>query len=193
MSGKILGLDGGTATSGWAILDATTHTFEDLGVVIQPKRDKERTVTLERQRRANNQARVIAAKAPGCSLIAVEQLSLGIKGKIAVLSMGLSWGIILGAVAQLEALGNPRPRLLTIAPKRWQNEVLPSGQNETDYEELARRVGAHLLRRHPKAYAALQRIPEKHQNHAIDAAMIALVGALRPHRCDAIGETQEAA
>ena len=129
---KILGLDGGTATSGWALLDAATCTFEDLGVVIQPKRDEERTATLERQRRANNQAKVIASKAPGCSLIVVEQLSLGMKGKIACVSMGLSWGIILGAVAQLEALGHPRPRLLTIAPKRWQNEVLPSGKDETD-------------------------------------------------------------
>jgi hypothetical protein len=106
--------------------------------------------------------------------------------------MGLSWGIILGAVAQLAALGHPRPRLITIAPQRWQREVLPSAEGQVDYEELARRAGAHLLRRHVRASAALERIPDKHKNHAIDAAMVALVAALRPHRCDAIGEEARA-
>ena len=189
----ILGLDTGTATCGWALLDDARCEFVDLGVVVQPKRDEARTATLERERRAHNQARVITSKAPGCSTVVVEQLSLGIRGKIACLSVGLSWGIILGSVAQLEALGHPRPRLLTIAPQRWQREVLPSAEGEVDYEELARRAAAHLLRRHPRASAALERIPAKHRNHAIDAAMIALVGALRPHRCDAVGETKEAA
>jgi hypothetical protein len=101
----------------------------------------------------------------------------------AMISLGLSWGIVLGVTAMI----SPRPRLLTIAPQRWQREVLPSAERSVDYDELARAAAAHLLRRHPKAIACLARINKGDRNHAIDAAMIALVGALRPSRCDEVG------
>jgi len=186
----ILGLDTGMRTCGWAQLDETRCEFIDLGVVIQPKRDDEaRTITLERERRANLQAQVIAKKAPGCGLIAVEQMSLPRAGGVqAAVSIALSWGIVLGVVALLE----PRPKLLTVAPQRWQREVVPYAGRQVDYGELAEAAAAHILRRHPRAHAALMRIPASHRSHALDAAMIALVAALRPHRCDEVGEAAAA-
>lgn len=185
----ILGIDTGIASCGWALLDEQSCTFLDLGVIVQRKEKRHaRTLTLERARRANVQAGVIAAKAPGCSMIVCEQMSLGMPGAMAKVAIGMSWGIILGVTAMI----SPRPKLLTIAPQRWQREVLPSAGKEVDYDELARAAGEHLLQRHPRAAAALQRIPEKDRQHAIDAAMIALCGALRPQRCDVVGESSAA-
>lgn len=181
----ILGLDTGLKTCGWALLDERRCSFLDLGVVIQPqKKHLARTVTLERARRANIQAGIIAAKAPGCSTVVVEQLSMGVGGRIAQVSIGISWGIVLGVVATLPE----RPRLLTIAPQVWQREVCPSVKGKVDYETLATAVGWHILKRHPLAAEALRKIDDDHKQHAIDAAMIALVGALRPHRCDEVGQ-----
>ena len=180
----ILGIDGGLATCGWALLDDARCEFVDLGVIMQPKRDDSaRTMTLERARRLTVQARVIAQKAPGCSRIVVEQMSLPVGGSVnAVVGIALSWGALVGIVAMTE----PRPHLLTIAPQRWQREVVPYAGKQVDYDELAEAAAAHILRRHPRAHAALMRIPMSYRSHALDAAMITLVGALRPHRCDEV-------
>jgi Holliday junction resolvasome RuvABC endonuclease subunit len=179
----ILGVDTGIATCGWAILDETRCSFVDLGVLIQ-KPIEGAKLTLDRVQRSNALANVLAKHAPGCKTVVVEQLSLGMPGAIAKLSVGLSWGVVLGIVAMLD----PAPRLLTIPPQRWQREVLPNAGRKVDYDELARSAAAHLLSRHPRAAAALEAIPERHRNHAIDAAMIALCGALRPGRCDVVRE-----
>lgn len=184
----ILGVDTGISTAGWALLDETRCSFVDLGVLIQ-KPIEGAKLTLDRIQRSNALANVLARYAPGCKMVVVEQLSLGMPGAIAKLSVGLAWGVVLGIAATLD----PAPKLLTIAPQRWQREVLPNAGRKVDYDELARSAGAHLLARHPRAAAALERIPEKHQNHAIDAAMIALCGALRPGRCDVVREGATAA
>lgn len=174
----ILGIDTGIATCGWALLDPKRCSFEDLGVVTQAKLKGEK-ITLDRARRGNVQAQVLAEKAPGCTLIVVEQMSLGVPGAIAKLSIGMSWGVILGIVAMMD----PRPELLTIPPQRWQREVLPNAGKSVDYDQLARAAAAYILRNHPKAAKALRAIPEKQRNHALDAAMIALCGFLRRDRC----------
>lgn len=184
----ILGVDGGLATCGWALLDETRREFMDLGVIVQPKTDGARTMTLERARRITVQAQVLAQKVPGCSRIVVEQMSFPPGGANAMVPIALGWGALLGIVAMLD----PRPRLLTLSPQRWQREVVPYAGKQVDYEELAEAAAAHILRRHPKAHAALMRIPPSHRSHALDAAMIALVGALRPHRCDEVGEVKAA-
>jgi Holliday junction resolvasome RuvABC endonuclease subunit len=179
----ILGVDTGLATCGWALLDERACSFVDLGVVTQ-KAVKGRTITLDRIQRANALAQVLGSHVRGVSIVVVESLSLGMPGAIAKLSVGLSWGTLLGIVAMLD----PKPRLLTIAPQRWQREVLPNAGKSVDYDELARAAAEHLLARHPAAARALRRIPESKRNHAIDAAMIALCGALRPQRCEDVGE-----
>lgn len=177
----ILGVDTGLATCGWALLDEERRAFVGLGVVIQPP-IKGATITLDRVRRCNALAHALAARAPGCSTIVVEQLSLGMPGAIAKLSVGMAWGTINGIVAMM----NPRPRLLTIHPQRWQREVLVNAGRQVDYDELSRRAATYLLANHPAAARDLKAIDPKDRDHAIDAAMIALVGALRPGRCEKV-------
>lgn len=174
----ILGIDTGLATCGWALLDDRTCRFVDLGVVIQ-KPIKGEKVSLDRMRRANALAGVLAAKVPGVDVVCAESLSLGMPGALAKLAVGLSWGTVLGIVAMME----PRPRLLTIAPQRWQREVLPGAGRAVDYDQLARSAATYLLANHPNAARALRAIDPRDRNHAIDAAMIALCGALHPERC----------
>jgi hypothetical protein len=184
----ILGVDSGLATFGWALLDDSCCSFVDLGVVIAPKTDD--PVTLDRARRCVPHSRLLAKKAQGVSVIVVERMSFPPgAGMNAAVPIALSWGVVIGVHAMLE----PSPKLLTIAPQRWQREVLPHAGRAIDYAELAYVAGQHLLRRHPKAWSMLQRIDEKHHNHAIDAAMIALVAALRPHRCEVVEEGWQAA
>ena len=61
----VLGVDTGLATCGWALLDAGTCSFVDLGVVCAD-RDDDVTLTLDRARRGWAQARILAAKGRGC-------------------------------------------------------------------------------------------------------------------------------
>lgn len=176
----ILGLDTGMATCGWALLDDSKTSFVDLGVVIT-KVLNPKDLTLERARRMNTQANVVAEKAAGCHTVVVEQMSFppGANAKIAI---ALSWGVVLGIVTMLD----PRPRLITIAPQKWQRTVLPNAGKKVDYDELSRVAAKFILSKHPRAAVALQSIPKSHRSHAIDAAMLALVGALRPRDCDAV-------
>lgn len=178
----ILGIDTGLATCGWALLDDEKRAFVDLGVVVT-EQDQDIPVTLDRARRLAIGASVIAAKAPGCSMIVVERMSFppggGVKAAAPIL---LSWGAVVGVVAML----TPRPKLLTIQPQRWEREVLPNAGKQVDYDELAMQAATYLLANHPAAAKALRGIKEKHRNHAIDAAMLALMGALRPNRCERI-------
>jgi len=180
----ILGVDTGMGTGGWALLDETNCSFVDVGVVIT-KRVKDAPVTLDRARRMTVQAGVLAAKAKGANLssIVVERMSFPPGGVNAMVPIALSWGALIGIHAMLD----PQPRLLTIAPQRWQREVLPNAGKNVDYGELARRAAEHILSNHPRAAKAFEAIPPSQWSHAIDAAMIALVGALRPQRCERIG------
>ncbi len=177
----ILGVDTGVATCGWALLDETKCAFVDLGVLIQKPLAGEK-ITLDRIKRSNALAQVLARHAPGCQTIAVESLNLGMPGAIAKLSVGLAWGVVLGIAATLD----PSPRLLTIPPQRWQREVAPHAGKKVNYDELATAAGAYILRNHPRAAKALNAIKPEHQNHAIDAAMIALCAHLRPSKCEVI-------
>lgn len=181
----ILGVDTGMGTGGWALLDEKTCSFHDLGVVLT-KKSKKASISLDRARRMTVQAAVLASKAKAVDLtmIVVEQMSFPPGGVKAAAPILLSWGALLGIVAMMD----PQPRLLTIAPQRWQREVLPNAGKAVDYDELADAAARHILQRHPRAAAKLEAIPEKHRNHAIDAAMIALVGALRPQRCERISD-----
>jgi Holliday junction resolvasome RuvABC endonuclease subunit len=181
----ILGIDTGLATCGWALLDEQTKSFVDLGVVISPPMDER--VTLDRARRCNKQASVLAEKVRGVSCVVVERMSFPQDGKgralvNACVPISLSWGVVLGLVAMLD----PKPRLLTIAPQRWQREVLPNTGRSVDYELLAQRAAEHILKFHPLVAAKLLALKQAERSHAIDAAMIALCGALRPHRCEEI-------
>ncbi|HEY1814880.1 MAG TPA: hypothetical protein VGG74_21180 [Kofleriaceae bacterium] len=178
----ILGIDTGLATFGWALLDDTACSFVDLGVVITKPVEGDRAVTLDRAARANAQAVVIAERAKGCHTIVVERMSFPPGGANALVPIALSWGVAIGVIATLA----PRPRLLTIAPQRWQREVLPNAGKQVDYDELAHNAATYLLANHPRASEKLRAIKKVDRNHAIDAAMLALVGALMPAKCERI-------
>ena len=183
-------------TFGWALLDDETCSFVDLGVVIAPM-DDDAPVTLDRARRCVPQANVLAERMPGVHVVVAERMSFPPgAGMKAAVPIALSWGVVIG----VRAMCNPRPRLMTIAPQRWQREVLPNAGREVDYATLARTAATYILANHPAAAKALLAIkcthPRGHKQneicpdrfHAIDAAMIALVGTLRPHRCDVVEE-----
>lgn len=176
----ILAIDTGLATCGWALLDERRCELVDLGVVLTKKHGAE-AVTIDRARRALAQAQVIAEKAVGVKTIVVERMSFP-RNMGAAVSIALSWGVALGLVSMLD----PRPRLLAIAPQKWQREILPDTKGKIDYEQLERAATAHVRRRHPRAHSALRRMPGRHRNHALDAAMIALVAGLRPAQCEII-------
>jgi hypothetical protein len=186
----ILGIDTGMRTVGWSLLDERTCSFRDLGTVETEPMDEH--VTIDRARRSSIGAKVIAEKAPGCSLIVVEQMSFpGGKpcrickrrcGPKQVVPIALSWGVVLGIVAMLD----PQPRLLTISPQRWQRMVQPNAGRKVDYGELSRAAAKFILTKHPRAAMSLLKIPNGLREHAIDASMIALAGALRPHACDEV-------
>lgn len=179
----ILGVDTGIATCGWAKLDEKTCSFVDLGVLIQPPIEGEK-VTLDRIRRSCALGHVLARQAPGCDVVAVEALNLGMPGAIGKLMVGLAWGVVIGVVSMID----PSPSLMTIRPQTWQREVLPHAPKgkPIDYDELATAAGAYILRNHPRAAKKLEAIDPKHRNHAIDGAMIALCAALRPGRMDRV-------
>lgn len=161
----ILGLDIRAAACGWALLDESASSFVDLGV--HALGHAGRVTTLSRAGR-HGIAGLVAERARGCGALVVERPT-----SAAGLELGLAWGAILGVAAMLE----PRPRLVTLEPYHWQAEVL-LGRRELD-EELAYAHAEHLLRSHPRAEAALARLPRREREPAIAAAMIALCGELR--------------
>jgi hypothetical protein len=175
----ILAVDTGMATLGWALYDETRNSFADLGVSLTDKDDRI-GVTLDRVQRIAAQAHLVAEKARGCSTVVIEQLSFppgaGVK---AICPISLSWGAVAGVASSLD----PLPTLLTISPQKWQAEVLGY---KADYDEIFSAATTHLRTRHPAAYAALERIPARQQNHAVDAAMMALCAGLRSQRCDTL-------
>ena len=166
----ILGLDLRSSVCGWTLLDETTSSFMNLGVQTLGRAGRLQETTLTRLDRSYGLARVLAAHATGCTAIVVERW---VPEKLPELDVGLAWGSLLGVVATI----NPRPRLLTLEPERWQREVL-LGKREHD-RETAYTTAAYVLRGHPRAEAALRRLPLREREPAIAAAMIALYGVLR--------------
>jgi hypothetical protein len=181
MATMILGIDTGLATLGWALYDEGRNAFVDLGVSIA-ERDRDVKITLDRVQRCAAQARLIADKARGCGIVVIEAMSFPPHSSQAV-PTSLSWGAILGVACSL----SPQPVLLTVAPTRWQTEVLG---RKAEYEEIAEAATTHLRTRHPSAFATLERIPQEHRNHAIDAAMMALCAGLRGDRCDELDDVE---
>lgn len=173
----ILGLDTGLATCGWALLDETTCTLTDVGVIVQEKAKGSKIQTSQIDR-ALVQARELAERARSCSTIVVEAMSFP-PGHNATVSIALSYGIAIGISA---AMITP-PRLLTISPQTWQRVVAPDSGKRVDYNAMAVAIERHIEARHPMAARALALIPMRYRDHALDAAALALIGKLQPGRC----------
>lgn len=169
----ILGLKPDRDALGWALLDDAACSFVDLGVVSIGAMPEDRA-TLVRAVHATAAAATIAVRARGCTAIVIERTA-------DLPTVALVWGAAVGVIATLA----PRPRLLTIAPERWWREVRPNA-GRVDYADLARSAAEFLLAYHPAAHARLTAIKSSDRNYAIDAAMLALVGALQAAKCDLI-------
>lgn len=166
----ILGLDLRAGVCGWSLLDEQARSFVNLGVHALGRVSQLEHATLTRLDRVHGLARVVAARAPGCSVIVVERWHPGVIGE---LEAGVAWGSVIGVAAAM----TPRPRLLTVEAERWQREVL-LGERDAS-EDLAYAAAAHLLRGHPRADSAMHRLSPREREPAIAAAMIALYGTLR--------------
>jgi hypothetical protein len=177
----ILGVDTGLATCGWALLDERTCEVTDLGVVLT-EHEQGTKVTLDRAKRALVQAHELALRARGVGTVVVEAMSFPPGGANAMVSIALSWGLALGVAA---AQSTP-PTVLTISPQRWQREVVPISGKRVNYPLVAAEI-ERLVRRHESAARKLDAIPVRHRNHALDAAALAVIGALRPRACMAVG------
>lgn len=178
----ITGLDTGTETFGWAQLDEGTRTLLDLGVIIQ-HRSPNVPLQLDRAERALVQASEVVQRVRGSHTLVIEAMSFG-GGVKSIAPIALSFGVALGIAA---SSAEP-PRVLTIAPQRWQREILPDTGKRVDYARVAAQVERFVhTPRNANAAAKLAAIPDRHRNHALDAVALALIGALRPRACMTVG------
>lgn len=166
----ILGLDLRAGVCGWSLLDEASSSFVGLGVHAFGRVGRLQETTVTHLDRTHGLARVLAARAPGCAAIVVERW---VPELVPEFDIGLAWGAVLGVAAMMD----PRPRLLTLDPMRWQREVLLGSRQSTD--DVAYGRAAYVLRGHPRADAALRAMPVRAREPAVAAAMIALYGTLR--------------
>jgi hypothetical protein len=177
----ILGIEIRATACGWSLLDETASSFVGLGVHALGRTPRPDRSTLSQIDRGHCVARVLAARAPGCTTVVLERW---VPEAVGELDVGLAWGAVLGVAAML----TPRPRLLTVEPHRWQREVLLGRHAVGDDQAYAN--AAYVLRGHAKAEEGLRRLAAHDREPAIAAAMIALYGSLRlakPKRAAAEG------
>jgi hypothetical protein len=166
----ILGLELRANVCGWSLLDEAASSFVGLGVHTFGRVGRVQETTVTRLDRVHGLAHVLAARAPGCVAIVLERW---VPELVPELDIGLAWGSVLGVAAMM----NPRPRLVTLDPHRWQREVL-LGSRESGVDVAYGRA-AYVLRGHPRADAALRAMPMREREPAVAAGMIALYGTLR--------------
>jgi hypothetical protein len=166
----ILGVAPTAVGFGWALLDDAMCSFVAVGVVAA---EPVRRGTLSQLRRANAQALALAVRMRDCHTVVVERVE----------PIPTAWHILIGSMSMC----SPVPRQLTVERGRWQREVLPNASAELDYDALAHAAATYLLANHPRAAAGLKAIAAKPwRGHANDAAMLALMGALRVKKCQQI-------
>lgn len=178
----ITGLDTGTETFGWAQLDERTCTLLDLGVIVQ-KRSPNVPLQLDRAERALVQAAEVTQHVRGAHTVVIEAMSFG-GGIASIAPIALSYGVALGIAASAPE----PPRVLTIAPQRWQRAIVRDAGKKVSYERVQAEV-ERFVRAPKNANAALKlaSIAPKQRNHAIDAIALAVVGALAPRACMTVG------
>jgi len=171
----ILGIDCGTATFGWAVVDAGLSRVVALGAMVQGV-DAEVAKSTDSSRRVANQTdqlgmqRYISTKSPW----QVVHEAGSYNPRQFKMSVGLAMSI--GAVVGF-AVCNGIP-LYELPPKRWQ-QAITGRPGKVDYDDVYRRVEQHVARWQP-AMDQLGAIKPRHRNHALDAAGIALCHAIDP-------------
>lgn len=168
----ILGVDTGTATCGWARFDETTRRFAGLGA-IELARNKAAQKTDDQADRIATVANELRPRMVGCDRAVVERMSFPPGGTVPI---ALGFGCVVGI-----ASGMPID-VYTVKPQDWQRAVLPKSGKKVNYAELER-VVTEYVRKDRESAIALDSLPPKQRNHAIDACAIALMGAFRLHEC----------
>lgn len=176
---KILAIDPGLATCGWAVLDHAGRVI-DLGVLLSNPSGCDEHI--DRARRIQKQGAALREQAVGhgCSIIAAEAMSFGGAPKARfqmAVSLGLSWGGIAAIATSLGCL------LYSVPPKVWEHAAQPDAGKKINYARLEAALSAFVTQH---AAVALQMIAKSKRNHALDAVGIGLLVALRPEQADRI-------
>lgn len=172
----ILAVDPGIASCGWAIVTPGTGRVLELGVIASD-RDDRFDVTADRARRADRQAEALLelVRRHDCKAIAAESVSIGgpphVRTTMA-LSLSLSWGVLVGLARTLGLA------LYEATPKVWQHAVQPDAGKKIDYDKLFAAMARYV--RGQAAAEQLAALRPSHRNHALDAAGVGLLAALRP-------------
>lgn len=171
----ILGVDPAMATCGWAIVAPRTGLIRRCGVITTTKKQGVPLGT-DRARRVAHVAAELAdlAYAYQCTTIAAEA-PLGFGSIHAVAPQQLVWGALI-------SLGVARNMpVLEVPAKVWQHAVMP-GVKRIDYAELERVLYDHV----GAESEALDGIPNDLLTHALDAAGVGVLAAVRPQAATAV-------
>lgn len=186
---SILAIDPGYAKCGWAIVESRTARVRALGVILTAK-DPKVTLATDRARRMVSVSKRLAelATAHGVEAIAAEE-PLGFGASAAVAANQLPWGAIVMLAVQRGLW------LYGVEAHAWQHAVLgterinpqTSKRAPVDYAKVERALTAYV----GDAAKSLD-VPPHLANHAMDAAGIGMLLALRPHEATRIVERRVA-
>jgi len=168
----ILGIDCGTATFGWALVDEA-GTVCDLGAIVQGV-DNNVDKSTDSSRRVANQVDKLREMLSATRATAAVHEAGSYNPRQFKMSVGLAMSI--GAVVGFaRTWGIP---LFELPPKRWQ-QAITGKPGKVDYDDVYRRVEQRVALWQP-AMDQLSAIKPRHRNHALDAAGIALCHAIDP-------------
>lgn len=172
----LLAIDPGLATLGYAIVDSNGAVHE-LGVLLSESNAKKLGKQVDRVLRLEQQAAALATVIDRWSeymtAIVAESLSFNVRRHTQVVSLCLSWGVIVG-LARSRGLA-----VRQIQPKVWQAAVAPSAITDKaiDYDVVFRELAAYVGE---QCRAQLFAIAGRARNHALDAVGVGVFAAMRP-------------
>lgn len=171
----ILGIDCGTRTFGWAVVDPRTAIVVDLGALVQDvDSDVARTTDSSRRVSYQTDSLITVHRDHGITAVVHEAGSYNARRFKMTLGLALSIGAVVGFARALDVPLDELP------PKRWQHAISGTGgKGKIDYDDVYRRVEAYVARYEP-ALRSLYDIKSNDRNHALDAAGIALCHAIDP-------------
>ena len=171
MTVKLLGIDPGLASLGWAVIELTRNTDRliDLGVIITEKSHKKLEVlvsadNLRRGREQFSALKGVLTKHHKIGLIATESLSWP-RNAAAIGKVGISWGVLCSHAEQW------RIPMVQISPQALKKAICGIGNAPKDevMEEISKREGYETFK------AQIMAIPRKaNREHPSDATAAAV-------------------
>lgn len=193
----ILGVDGGYARCGWAVVEPRTARIVALGVIIT-KQDKRVDASTDRARRVAEVVRQLGeiARQHGCTTIAAEQ-ALGFGPGAAVAANMLPFGAVIGLAVERGL------ELYEVIATVWQHAVvglpLPPPGRRKKGEPKRRKLDYAVVEDALTKYAGqqgqyvLMAIDASDRTHALDGVGIGMLAALMPEQAKRIIERRDAA